>query len=259
MKIKMVALSMISFMIAISSCVIALNIDTVKKPKLASTSEAPVSSEQTSSNMHSNGPANMKLIDISNHDNVTDWHVLKSMIDGVYMKATEDTTYIDTKLNTYATAAIGEKIPIGFYHFFWPNANVAYAKQQADYFYNAIKGYNYQLYPVLDVEETKKLSVSVIVANVKAFADEFEHLTNQRVIIYCSQNFANQYLADPSLASYQLWIAHYGVPAPGNTTTWSRYVMWQYGEKGTIAGISGSVDMDVATTNVFINESSIDE
>lgn len=264
MKIRMIGLSMISFAIAIASCVIALKMDTGKKPEPdpeptpSSAVSQPQASSQTSS-MRSNGPANLRLIDISHYEDVTDWKAVKSKIDGVYMKATESTTYTDEKLSTYAAAAIKEKIPVGFYHYFWPSQNLDYAKQQANYFYNAIKGYNYQLYPVLDVEETNKQPDSVVIASVKTFAVEFERLSGHPVMIYCSQNFANRYLSDASLKSYKLWIAHYDVNAPGNTTTWDRYVMWQYNDKENIAGIKGMVDGDVATTNVFINESIIDE
>lgn len=254
MRVKLFGLSVISFTVAVFSSIIAFNIDAEKAPKPDVTSTVSLSSAAQQNGMHSNGPASLKLIDISNHDDVRDWTAVKKNVDGLYMKATEGTTYVDVKLDSYSKGALGQKIPVGFYHYFWPSANVTAAKAQAQFFHNAIKGYAYTLCPVLDVEETSSQPDGVIISNVKAFADEFERLSGQRVMIYCSQNFANRYLSDASLKSYKLWIAHYDVKSPGDTSTWNRYVMWQYGDKLHMDGINGLVDGDVATSSVFINE-----
>jgi GH25 family lysozyme M1 (1,4-beta-N-acetylmuramidase) len=269
MKVKkrMVSVSIVLFFIAMASCVIALSIDTPKiasaapKATVSSSSEPTVTSSSSapSAGMQSNGPASMRLIDVSHYDVITDWNALKSNIDGIYIKATEGVTFTDPQFNAYAKAAIAAKIPVGFYHYFWPGGNAANDKQQADYFYNAIKGYKFELYPVLDIEETNKQTAATISDDVKAFCDEFKRLSNQQIIIYCSPTFADTYLGDKRFTNFPLWIAHYNVTVPKNTVTWHNYVAWQYNSKITRAGVSGPVDGDVATTNVFINESSIDE
>ena len=254
MRLKMFGLSAISFTVALFSSIIALSIDAEKAPQPDVSSTVSLSSAAQQSSMHPNGPASLRLIDISNHDDVRDWTAVKKNVDGLYMKATEGSTYVDVKLDSYAKGALGQKIPIGFYHYFWPAADLSAAKKQAQFFHNAIKGYAYTLCPVLDVEETSGQPDSVITANVRTFSDEFERLSGQRVMIYCSQSFANRYLSDASLKSYKLWIAHYDVKAPGDTSTWNRYVMWQYGDKLSMAGINGMGDGDIATSGVFINE-----
>jgi lysozyme len=269
MKVKkrMISLSLVLFFIAMASCVIALSIDTPKNAPVplsvtvspSSESEPPVMSSVQSAGMQSNGPASMRLIDVSHYDVITDWNAIKKNIDGIFIKATEGVTFTDPQFNAYAKAAISAKIPVGFYHFFWPGGNAANDKQQANYFYNAIKVYNFELYPVLDVEVTNHQTAATISDDVKAFCDEFKRLSKQQIIIYCSPAFADTYLGDQRFANFPLWIAHYNVEVPRNTVTWHNYVMWQYNSKITLAGVSSPVDGDVATANVFINESTINE
>jgi lysozyme len=251
-------LTAISFTVAAMSCMIALGLDAGKAAPAPDTSAAVSDvSRPRAAGMNPNGPASLRLIDISNHVDVTDWDAVKKNVDALYMKATEGTTYLDVKLAEYAAAAKSKKIPIGFYHYFWPSSDTSLAVKQARFFYSAIKKYGFELYPALDVEETGGLPDTVIISGIRAFADEFERLSGCRVMIYCSQNFANRYLGDPSLGGYRLWIAHYGVGAPGDTSTWDRYVVWQYGDRVTVPGIAGEVDGDAATAGVFINEASM--
>lgn len=216
---------------------------------------AAVSSRAASSRaaeMTSNGPADLKMIDISHHDSVTDWNALKSSVDGLFIKATEGVGYVDPLLGTYAAAAISAGIPVGFYHYFQPTDDPSNAAQQADEFYGAITGYGYRMLPVLDAEENNGLTVTEIIEDVKAFAAEFHRLSGQNMMIYCSPKYADMYLDDPSLASYPLWIAHYHVQAPRSTSTWQAYSAWQYADSVTVAGIGNPVDGDVATRDVFL-------
>ena len=43
-------------------------------------------------------------------------------------------------------------------------------------------------------------------------------------------------------AYYKIWLAQY---AATPTYTATRYDMWQYSSKGSVAGISGNVDMNI--------------
>ena len=46
--------------------------------------------------------------------------------------------------------------------------------------------------------------------------------------------------------SNPLWIAEYGVKQPKPTTKIGPWKIWQYDEKGRVAGIKGNVDLDKA-------------
>lgn len=216
---------------------------------------AAVSSRTASSRtaeMKSRGPADLKMIDLSHHDSVTDWNALRSSVDGIFIKATEGVGYVDPLFGSYAAAAIAAGIPVGFYHYFQPTDVPTNACQQADEFYASIRSYGYRMRPVLDIEESNGLTSTEIIEDVKAFADEFHRLSGQTVMIYCSPKYADTYLDDPSLSAYPLWIAHYNVSAPRSTSTWQNYSVWQYNDSVTVAGVGNPVDGDVATSDVFL-------
>lgn len=202
--------------------------------------------------MKSAGTASYRLIDISHHDTVTDWNAVKNNVDGVYIKATESTNFVDPQMAAYAGGATKAGIPVGFYHYFQPAADLKSAGDQAQAFYNAIKGYGYKLVPVLDVEENNSLTADQICSNVITFANQFRQLSGQQIMIYASPKFADTYLNNTNLASYPLWVAHYNVLTPRGTATWNAYSMWQYDDSVTVSGISNPVDGDVATANVFL-------
>lgn len=215
-----------------------------------------LSIDQSIDGIGPNGLITLKLIDISYRTVIHDWNSVKNNVDGIYMKATEGTTYTDPLFNSNAKAATNAKIPIGFYHYFWPRSNPEYAKEQADYFYNAIKKYKYEFYPVLDIEKTNGQNAKTIIANVKAFLEEFQKVAHQKLMFYCSPNFANNYLNDKGFASLLLWIANYNVNAPRKTIIWSTFDVWQYGINITVPGVSGDVDGDIATNDIFIDKNS---
>lgn len=206
--------------------------------------------------MRSDGLITLRIIDIYHETDVSDWSVVKKNVDGVYMKATEGTTYTDPAFKTYAQKAHAQKIPIGFYHYFWPAADIGSAGKQADYFYQSIRGIPYDFYPVLDIEETNGQNAQTVCKNARAFCDEFKKLSGKNVMIYCSPAFANRNLADKSFAAQPLWIANYKVNDPGLTTVWTTFDVWQFGVDVTVPGIRGEVDGNIATNNIYLNPKS---
>jgi lysozyme len=212
-----------------------------------------LSLEPKLSGMCSDGMITLKIIDVSNNSKVDNWNTVKTNVDGIYIKATEGSTYTDPAFATFANGAKKAQVPFGFYHYLWPNSNAKNIKQQADYFCNAIKKYKYELYPVLDIEVTNGQNAKTISSNVKTFSEEFSRVANQKIMIYCSPNFANHYLTDKSLTKYPLWIADYGVNDPSETIIWNTFDVWQYGVNISIPGVSGKVDGDIATNNIFLD------
>jgi GH25 family lysozyme M1 (1,4-beta-N-acetylmuramidase) len=202
--------------------------------------------------MKSNGIANLKVIDISGSTKVTDWKLVKSSVSGIYIKATEGVNYINPKFRLHAGGAIYSQIPTGFYHYFWPHGNTEFSRQQADYFYSAIKNFKYRLYPVLDIEEANGVSPDAICNDIIAFADEFKKLSGHNLMIYTNPDYANTYLLDDRLSNYPLWVANYKVSAPITTSVWNTYYMWQRSDQYFIPGIDTKVDEDIATKSIFM-------
>ncbi len=95
-------------------------------------------------------------VDLSHHNNVTDWNSITASF--IYVKATEGTTHVDSKYKDFVTNANKRNIPIGVYHFMTTSSS---AKSQFYHFYKNTKELNLQLIPVLDIEKmTKGYSIS---------------------------------------------------------------------------------------------------
>ena len=207
--------------------------------------------------MPPSGTADLRVIDVSKYQGAIQWPMVKPNVDAVYIKATEGSTYTDPNVSSYATAAQNQEIPFGFYDYLWPYADPSNAARQADYFYSVIKNYNYTCVPVLDVEITNSCTPSQITASVLSFATEFKRISGLDVMIYTGPYFANNNL-DASQASalsqYKLWIAHYtSNNEPYDTNIWHQWDMWQYTDALSVPGVSGGVDGDRATGNIFVN------
>ncbi|HEX3026889.1 MAG TPA: GH25 family lysozyme [Clostridia bacterium] len=199
-----------------------------------------------------NGAVNLRGIDISEWQTVTDWASVENSVDFVYIRATLGQSYVDQKLASHVAGVKSSGKPYGFYHFFYASLDSSYVRSEARNFYNAIKRYSYILTPVLDVETQSPQTRECISSNIKIFADEFYRLSGQKIMIYASPSFVNNYF-DKSLSAYKYWEAHYTTASqPMNTTVWNKYDLWQYSSSGIVSGISGRVDMDRATRSIYL-------
>lgn len=67
----------------------------------------------------------------------------------------------------------------------------------------------------------------------------------ERLYVYTNRDFiTNRGLNAPSLARYGLWLAAPGDVQPAAPAPWRRVAIWQNNWHGTVAGISGDVDLD---------------
>ena len=77
---------------------------------------------------------------------------------------------------------------------------------------------------------------------VKAFCNTLED-AGYYTGLYCSRDWLKNYLIPDRLKAYDVWMAAY-VSDPGSVSL--PYGMWQYSSTGSIQGIAGNVDLDVA-------------
>ncbi len=203
------------------------------------------SSSSTSGNSNTTTSSIYKGIDISHYNGDIDFKKVKSVgIQCVYMKATEGTTYIDPSLESYYSGAKSAGLKTGFYHFL---VGTSSPETQAQNFYNNIKNKQSDLKPVLDIET----SGFDVMDYTTRFINEFKRLSNMDVCIYTYSGFIDN--LDNRLAKYSLWEANYYTSfanLPSNSI-WSSRVGQQYTDQGTIDGISGHVDLDQFTQNIF--------
>ncbi len=189
----------------------------------------------------------MNGIDVSHYQSGIDWPTVLQTNGFAYAKATEGTKYTDTSFASKWQAMSAAGMPRGAYHFFRAAQD---AVTQADYFATALakNGFNAaaDLAPMIDVEVTDGVAASAVVSGVRAFINEAQAKLGVTLIVYTAPSFWTATLGNPDQSANPLWIAHYTTkPSPTIPSTWSTYLIWQYSQSVTVAGVaSGLVDGD---------------
>jgi lysozyme len=179
-------------------------------------------------------------IDLSHYQAKINWSsVANEGISFAFVKATEGRQHLDKKYceNWQEMKRVG--IKRGAYHYFRPRIP---AKEQARNFMNVVDMQYGDLPPVIDVEEDEGMSREEVIAGVKTWVEQIEIEYSIRPIIYTSYKFYNKFIAG-EFDKYPIWIAMYGDTPPRlGKVQWS---FWQYGNRGTLNGIEGYVDLNV--------------
>jgi GH25 family lysozyme M1 (1,4-beta-N-acetylmuramidase) len=185
-------------------------------------------------------------VDVSHWQGSISWSTVKAGgVQFAFMKATESTTYTDTRLAANWAGAKSAGLYRGAYHFARPSTGSAAA--QARYFVSKVGSFTEPgvLPPVLDLEASGGLSPSALRSWTQTWLDTVEQLTGRVPVIYVSPSFWEYYLANSTaFTRYPLWIAHYGVSSPRVPGGWSRWTFWQRTSTGSVAGIAGNVDVN---------------
>jgi lysozyme len=189
------------------------------------------------------GPT-VKGIDVSYYQGTVDWAAVAG--DGVkyaFIRVSDGTGTIDTQFSAYWAASRTNGIIHSAYQFFRPNED---AIAQADLLLSKMGTLQPDdLPPVIDVEATGGLSPSGVAAAVKAWVDHVTAAIGKPPIIYTGFYFWRDSVGGPDMTSSPLWHAQYTSAAcPDIAAPWTDWAFWQYTDSGTIAGISGGMDVD---------------
>lgn len=188
-------------------------------------------------------------IDVSQFQGEIDWGAVKeSGIRFAMLRAGFGAGNIDEQFRNNAAACNRLGIPFGVYWFSYAYTPEG-ARLEADYCIEALADYEVQ-YPVafdyeyasVDYGESQGAVITREVATslVDAFCSRVEQL-GYFAMYYSNLDFLNRFF-DPSLRTkYALWYARYQAE-PGV----SGLAMWQYRSNGSVSGIAGNVDMDLA-------------
>ncbi len=192
-------------------------------------------------------------IDISHWQGEIDWtQVAAAGKRFAFMKATEDVDYTDPTYGLNRARALAAGLLVGAYHYAQPDATVGDAIAEADHFLSYAVLAPGDLPPVLDLEERNGLSDAALEAWVRAYLERIQARTGVRGLIYTSPNFWNSYVGGSewfATNGYRsVWVAHW-TTAPNPTVPaadWAGFgwTFWQYTSSGTVAGITGRVDLD---------------
>ena len=181
----------------------------------------------------------LKGIDVSHHQGIINWG--KVVADFVFIKATEEESFVDQRFKANWIGAQTHNIPVGAYHFFNPAKD---AGIQAKHFCDVLLSVTgKRLPPVLDIEKTGGVSQSLILKKVKKWLDYVAQATDQVPIIYTYPAFLKQIRLSKTCLDYPLWIANYRVEVP-QIDGWPDWTFWQYNDRGKIPGINGLVDVN---------------
>jgi GH25 family lysozyme M1 (1,4-beta-N-acetylmuramidase) len=188
-------------------------------------------------------------IDISNNDGSVD--MAKIANDGViccYMKATEGLTFQDSYMEGFYTDAKAQGLKIGAYHFL-TNTDGA---SQAENFYNKIKAYSWDMYPMMDIETNFEGLCDVITA----FINKWKELSDMQLGVYTYTSFLD-YISSLSnmIDNYPFWQADYGKsPFNLSDTFFTNRVAHQYSETGLVNGVNTNCDLNYFTEDILISQ-----
>ena len=189
----------------------------------------------------------IKGIDVSHWQNLIDFNKVKEAgFDFVIIKAggSDYGFYTDKMFKTNYAKAKAAGLKVGAYYFvgkkFLGEYNGAADGQR---FVKLLEGMQFE-YPVfLDVETTDRRFKAEATDAAIAFCDVLEK-AGYFVGIYASDvSGFKERLDHTRLKKYAHWVARYGK----EPEVCKEYGIWQYSSKGSIDGISGSVDLDVSS------------
>ena len=191
-----------------------------------------------------------KGIDVSKWNGDIDWDKVKAtgikfaMIRLGYGSPDGDENGIDRYFETNVAGATAAGVDIGCYFYSYAKSAVA-AKKEAEYVIKILSKYKGTFsYPIAyDLEDSTQqtLGKTVLTDMVIAFCGALEN-AGYYCSLYSNLNWLNNYLDDSKITRYDHWLAQWS-SAPTYTGSFG---MWQYSATGTVNGISGNVDMNLA-------------
>ena len=181
-------------------------------------------------------------IDISWCQPKVDWSKVKTDFVIIQAGGGEVKNEKDKMFESHYAGAKSAGIPVGAY-WFSRALTVDEAIAEADIFISILNGKQFE-YPVyMDVEIQKQLDLGKdkLSQIVKAFIERVEK-AGYWTGLYISRAHLQTYISDYIKDRFALWLAEWGTKL--NYT--GSVGMWQRSESGTVNGVTGNVDLDVA-------------
>ena len=197
-------------------------------------------------------PQSRTGVDVSVHQGFIDWNAVHD--DGIYFAfirvgargLTEGNLAQDDYFAYNIDAAAAAGVKVGAY-FFSQATTEEEAIEEAEFVIERLRGHDIT-YPVAYDHErisgttgrADDLSPEQMTKNAQAFCTRIQE-AGYTPMIYGSMRDLLRYNL-PDLAKFNIWLAQYNVNSP----TFNQYFsIWQYTNKGTVAGIDGNVDLNI--------------
>ena len=197
-------------------------------------------------------------IDVSHWQGYIDYsEVRRSGIEVVYIKSSQGTNIKDAYFDINYENAKANGLKVGFYHFLTAT-NTEEAEQEARFFASVISGKMpdcklvmvYETFGGVGVQESNEIA--------QVFLETTKRLTNKDIIIYSDLSNSQSRFSSELAENYELWLAYYSGEERLREieTRWNNYIGLQYSDRGRINGISGAVDLDRFSEEIFLDETS---
>ncbi|MFX3635165.1 MAG: GH25 family lysozyme [Candidatus Pristimantibacillus sp.] len=188
-------------------------------------------------------------IDVSHYQGDINWEKVAAERDDfqfVYMKATEGSDYIDRYFKDNWKDAKNTRLLVGAYHFFTTQST---GEQQGDHFIEVVPYEQSNLPPVIDIEIALDHNVQEIQNELIVLSDKMEHYYKLRPILYVTYATFNKYIVNsPEFDDHDIWIRDIVKrPTLKSDRDW---LLWQYINRGRVAGIDAYVDINVFNGNL---------
>lgn len=172
-------------------------------------------------------------------------------LEAVYIRSSYGERGEDARFAQNCAGAKAAGLPFGLYHYLEAQ-DPAGARREAEWFVSLIRGWGYDCRPALDFEDARALNAEQATAVALTFLERVEELTGQKPMIYADHFTASTKL-ERVTAAYPLWLAQWDVNEPDLTgTPWRDWTGWQYTSSGIVPGVTGHVDRDRFTGDIFL-------
>lgn len=207
---------------------------TENQTQKATTSIAPTGS-------HTQNQGEVSGVDLSKWQGDVDFPKIKlSGKTFTFIKATQGATDIDPNYMGNLSKSRAAGLATGSYHFYMTDDDPS---AQFSNFAHHVTIKPGDLPPVIDIETFSKNTLPDTAAKLTSFIHMVEEKYGVKPILYSGEHFANQYLEN--FGEYPLWLAEYNSDKePALPRGWSRWTIWQHTQNGSVAGVSGHVDLD---------------
>lgn len=197
-------------------------------------------------------------IDVSEHQGSIDWNAVAD--DGIqfaFVRAgnrgnTEGTIAADDYYTANITGAKAAGLHVGVY-FYSQAISVEEAREEADFVLGLLSGQTLDLPIVFDNESdltqyarVNDVDSDTLTAAAVAFCERVEAAGYSSMVYGNRSDLARYDLS--GIGNRNIWFAEYGTAYPSLNTT---FAIWQYANDGVVAGIDGSVDMDILFTDAL--------
>lgn len=183
-------------------------------------------------------------IDVSENNSYINWYTAANNIDFAIIRCgygMNQTDQDDGDWYTNANACTQLGIPFGTYLYSYATTT-ARARSEAEHVLRLVEGYDMSLPIFYDLEDStisSSCSAYEIYQIAKTFCDIITD-AGYTVGIYANLNWWENYLYYDAYDQWYKWVAQYSSYCSYS----GDYAIWQYGDTGSVGGVSGSVDVN---------------